>query len=70
MAEEAPVRKFVTPGALNRMAEMVDMPRMRAYRAAERGVLPPAAYVDGRPVFDPANPAVRAIIDRKGTPLK
>ncbi len=67
MPEEGPVRKFVSPAALNRM---VDMPRMRAYRAAERGVLPAAAYVDGRPVFDPTNPEVRAFIDRRGEPLK
>ncbi len=66
MAEEAPVQKFVSTAALNRMA---DMPQMRAYRAGARGVLPAAAWVDNHPVFDPTNAEVKAFIERKGEPL-
>ena len=67
MAEEAPVQKFVSTAALNRMA---DMPRLRAYRAGARGVLPAAAWVDNHPVFDPNDAEVLAFIARKGARLR
>ncbi len=60
---EPTLRKFVSAGALCREA---NIPPMRAYFAGANGTLPAAAYVDRHPVYDPADPRVKAFVDRRG----